>query len=124
MSELIFVTSDSCELCKKGFKKVKIFSYFTKIKQVNVEDGYQEYLLRIPVLLKNNEVVDEGIFSRIKIFKKLLFYISIGFDSSLVTCCCSRYSIILSATSIPLALSIPSKPGDEFTSRTKGPLSD
>tara|TARA_X000000368_G_scaffold97867_1_gene75297 strand:- start:806 stop:1027 length:222 start_codon:yes stop_codon:yes gene_type:complete len=73
MSELIFVTSDSCELCKKGFKKVKIFSYFIKIKQVNVEDGYQEYLLRIPVLLKNNEVVDEGIFSRIKIFKKLLF---------------------------------------------------
>ncbi len=73
MSELIFVTSDSCELCKKGFKKVKIFSYFIKIKQVNVEDGYQEYLLRIPVLLKNNEVVDEGIFSRITIFKKLLF---------------------------------------------------
>ena len=73
MSELIFVTSDSSELCKKGFKKVKIFSYFIKIKQVNVEDGYQEYLLRIPVLLKNNEVVDEGIFSRIKIFKKLLF---------------------------------------------------
>ena len=73
MSELIFVTSDSCELCKKGFKTVKIFSYFIKIKQVNVEDGYQEYLLRIPVLLKNNEVVDEGFLSRIKIFKKLLF---------------------------------------------------
>ena len=73
MSELIFVTSDSCELCKKGFKKVKIFSYFIKIKQVNVEDGYQEYLLRIPVLLNNNEVVDEGFLSRIKIFKKLLF---------------------------------------------------
>ena len=73
MSELIFVTSDSCELCRKGLKKVKIFSYFTKIRQVNGEDGYQEYLLRIPVLLKNNEVIDEGIFSRIKIFKKLLF---------------------------------------------------
>ena len=73
MSELIFVTSDSCELCRKGLKKVKIFSYFTKIRKVNVEDGYQEYLFRIPVLLKNNEVIDEGIFSRIKIFKKLLF---------------------------------------------------
>ena len=73
MSELIFVTSDSCELCRKGLKKVKIFSYFTKIRQVNVEDGYQQYLLRVPVLLKNNEVIDEGIFSRTKIFKKLFF---------------------------------------------------
>ena len=73
MSELIFVTSDSCELCRKGLKKVKMFKFFTKIKQVNVEDGYQEYLLRVPVLLKNNEVIDEGIFSRTKIFKKLFF---------------------------------------------------
>tara|TARA_B100000900_G_scaffold291782_1_gene250666 strand:- start:1996 stop:2217 length:222 start_codon:yes stop_codon:yes gene_type:complete len=73
MSELIFVTSDSCELCKKGFKKVEIFKFFIKIKQVNVEDGYQEYLLRVPVLLKNSEVIDEGIFSRTKIFKKLFF---------------------------------------------------
>ncbi len=73
MSELIFVTSDSCELCRKGFKKLKIFGYFMKIKPVNVEDGYQEYFLRIPVLLKNNNVIDEGILSRIKILKKLLF---------------------------------------------------
>ena len=72
MSELIFVTSDSCELCIKGFNKVKVFRYFASIKQVNVEEGYQEYLLRIPVLLKNNEVIEEGIFSRIKILKKLL----------------------------------------------------
>jgi hypothetical protein len=43
------------------------------IKKVNVEEAHQEYLLRIPVLLKNNEVIDEGIFSRLKIFKKLLF---------------------------------------------------
>lgn len=73
MSELIFVTSDSCELCTKEFKKVKVFSYFIKVKQVNVEEGYQEYLLRIPVLIKNNEVIDEGILSRMKILKKLLF---------------------------------------------------
>ena len=55
MSELIFVTSDSCELCTKEFKKVKVFRYFIKLKQVNVEEGYQEYLLRIPVLIKNNK---------------------------------------------------------------------
>tara|TARA_B100001564_G_C20416309_1_gene568022 strand:- start:357 stop:578 length:222 start_codon:yes stop_codon:yes gene_type:complete len=73
MSELIFVTSDSCELCTKEFKKVKVFRYFIKLKQVNVEEGYQEYLLRIPVLIKNNKVIDEGILSRMKILKKLLF---------------------------------------------------
>jgi len=43
------------------------------IKKVNVEDAHQEYLLRIPVLLKNNEIIDEGIFSRLKILKKLFF---------------------------------------------------
>ena len=48
MSELIFVTSDSCELCIKGFNKVKVFKYFASIKQVNVEEGYQEYMLRKP----------------------------------------------------------------------------
>ena len=73
MSELIFVTSDSCELCTKEFKKVKVFRYFIKLKQVNVEEGYQEYLLRIPVLIKNNKLIDEGILSRMKILKKLLF---------------------------------------------------
>jgi hypothetical protein len=73
MSELIFVTSDSCELCKKAFNKIRIFGFFTSIEQVNVEEGYQEYLLRIPVLLKNKEVIDEGVFSRTKILKKLFF---------------------------------------------------
>ena len=73
MSELIFVTSDSCELCKKAYNKIKVLTLFMSIKKVNVEEVHQEYLLRIPVLLKNNEVIDEGIFSRLKIFKKLLF---------------------------------------------------
>ena len=41
------------------------------INIVNVSDGYDEYLLRIPVLLKNEEVIDEGIFSIWKIIKKL-----------------------------------------------------
>ena len=38
---------------------------------VDVSDGYDEYLLRIPVLLKNEEVIDEGIFNIWKIIKKL-----------------------------------------------------
>ena len=39
---------------------------------------------------------------------------SIGLDLSLLPCSSSRYSIILSATSIPLAFSIPSNPGEEL----------
>ena len=36
----------------------------------------------------------------------------------------STYSMILAAISIPVAPSIPSRPGEEFTSITNGPRSD
>tara|TARA_B100002052_G_scaffold180104_1_gene164052 strand:- start:477 stop:698 length:222 start_codon:yes stop_codon:yes gene_type:complete len=73
MSKLIFVTSENCELCNLAFKKIKFINFFSSIKQVDVNDGYEEYLIRIPVLLKNDEVVDEGIFNIWKIIKKLVF---------------------------------------------------
>ena len=71
MSKIIFVTSENCELCSKSLKKIKFITYFLPIKIVDVSDGYDEYLLRIPVLLKNEEVIDEGIFNIWKIIKKL-----------------------------------------------------
>jgi len=73
MSKLIFVTSENCELCNKAFKKIKFINFFSSIKKVDVNDGYKEYLLRTPVLLKNGEVVEEGIFNIWKIIKKLVF---------------------------------------------------
>ncbi len=73
MSKLIFVTSENCELCNLAFKKIKFINFFLSIKKVDVNDGYEEYLIRIPVLLKNDEVVDEGIFNIWKIIKKLVF---------------------------------------------------
>ena len=73
MSKLIFVTSENCELCNKAFKKIKFINFFSSIKNVDVNDGYEEYLIRIPVLLKNDEVVDEGIFDIWKIIKKIVF---------------------------------------------------
>ena len=73
MSKLIFVTSENCELCSKAFKKIKFINFFSLINKVDVTDGYEEYLLRIPVLLKNDEVVDEGVFNVWKIIKKLVF---------------------------------------------------
>tara|TARA_B100000989_G_C19528498_1_gene468285 strand:- start:1391 stop:1612 length:222 start_codon:yes stop_codon:yes gene_type:complete len=71
MAKIIFVTSENCELCIKALKKIKFITYFLPIKIVDVSDGYDKYLLRIPVLLKNEEVIDEGIFNIWKIIKKL-----------------------------------------------------
>jgi len=73
MSELIFVTTDNCELCKKAENKIKFLKLFYQIREVNVEEDYKEFLLRVPVLIKNNRVIEEGIFSRFKLLKNLFF---------------------------------------------------
>jgi len=74
MRDLFFVTSPNCELCRKARLKVNFLSAFYNIIEIDVEDGYQEYLLRIPVLLKKQNILDEGIFSRIQIIKNLIRY--------------------------------------------------
>ena len=73
MSELIFVTTDNCELCKKAENKIKFLKLFYQIREVDVQEEHEEFLLRIPVLLKNNKVVEEGIFSRLRVLKNLFF---------------------------------------------------
>ncbi len=74
MKTLNIVVTENCELCDKGIKKISLLRYFFNIKEVNVEDGYQEYLLRVPVVLFKDKVLDEGILGKIKIIKN---YISI-----------------------------------------------
>ena len=74
MRDLVFVTSPNCELCRKARLKVNFLNTFYNIIEKDVEDGYQEYLLRIPVLLRDQNILDEGIFSRIKVLKNLLKY--------------------------------------------------
>ena len=71
MSELIFVTTDNCELCKKAENKIKFLKLFYQIREVDVQEGHKEFLLRVPVLLKNNKVIEEGIFSRLRVLKNL-----------------------------------------------------
>ena len=73
MSELIFVTTDNCELCKKAENKIKFLKPFYQIRKVDVQEDFKEYLIRIPVLLKNNKVIEEGIFSRLRMIKNLFF---------------------------------------------------
>ena len=74
MRDLVFVTSPNCELCRKARLKINFLSAFYNIIEIDVEDGYQEYLLRIPVLFKKQNILDEGIFSRIQIIKNLIRY--------------------------------------------------
>tara|TARA_B100000674_G_scaffold428535_1_gene383824 strand:- start:414 stop:635 length:222 start_codon:yes stop_codon:yes gene_type:complete len=73
MSELIFVTTENCELCIKAEKKISFLKLFFSIKIVDVQSDYKEYLLRVPVLIKNGEVLVEGVFSRLSIVKNLFF---------------------------------------------------
>ena len=73
MSELIFVSSDNCELCKKAENKIKFLKPFYQIRKVDVQEDFKEYLIRVPVLLKNNKVIEEGIFSRLRVIKNLFF---------------------------------------------------
>ena len=73
MSELIFVTTENCELCNKAEKKTRFLKIFFSIKKVDVQSEYKEYLLRVPVLIKNEKVLVEGLFSRLSIVKNLFF---------------------------------------------------
>ena len=73
MSELIFVTTENCELCNKAEKKIKFLKLFFSIKIVDVQSEYKEYLLRVPVLIKNDKVLVEGVFSQIDYCKKFIF---------------------------------------------------
>ena len=72
MKTLNIVVTENCELCDKGMKKINFLNYFFNIKEVNVEDGYQEYLLRVPVVLYKDKVLDEGILTKAKILKNFI----------------------------------------------------
>ena len=72
MKTLNIVVTENCELCDKGMKKINFLNYFFNIKEVNVEDGYQEYLLRVPVVLYKDKVLDEGILVKTKILKNFI----------------------------------------------------
>jgi len=73
MADLVFVTTEHCELCRKAERKINFLRLFFSIKYVDVQSEYKEYLLRVPVLLKKDKVLEEGIFSRIIILKNLIF---------------------------------------------------
>jgi hypothetical protein len=73
MKTLNLVVTENCELCEKGLASISLLEKFFNINTVNLEDGYQEYLLRVPVLLDGTKVLDEGILSKRTILKNYLF---------------------------------------------------
>ena len=73
MKTLHLVVTENCELCEKGLNTISLLNRFFKIDTVQVEDGFQEYLLRVTVLLNENNVLDEGILSKSTILKNYLF---------------------------------------------------
>jgi len=75
MFDIIFVTTDNCELCCKALDKIKKIRLLINLQVVNVENDYQEYLLRVPVVIYKGRILDEGQISIITILKKLIFRI-------------------------------------------------
>ncbi len=74
MPTLRIVVTENCELCEKGLKSLGYLNNLFTIKKVNIEQGYEEFLLRVPVVLYDKKVLDEGILSQFKILKNFLKY--------------------------------------------------
>ena len=75
MFDIIFVTTNNCELCSKALDKIKKIRLLINLQVINVENDYQEYLLRVPVVIYKERILDEGQISLIRILKKLIFRI-------------------------------------------------
>ena len=74
MPTIRIVVTENCELCDKGLKSLSNLKNLFTIQKVDVEDGYEEFLLRVPVVLYGKKVLDEGILSQFNIVKNFLKY--------------------------------------------------
>tara|TARA_B100001175_G_scaffold131293_1_gene111573 strand:+ start:1854 stop:2123 length:270 start_codon:yes stop_codon:yes gene_type:complete len=74
MPTLRIVVTENCELCEKGLNKLGFLNNFFTIKKVHVEEGYEEFLLRVPVVLYRKKVLDEGILSQYIILRNFIKY--------------------------------------------------
>ena len=79
MFDIIFVTTDNCELCSKALDKIKKIRLLINLQIVNVENDYQEYLLRVPVVIYKGKILDEGQVSLISFSLKEIELISSKF---------------------------------------------
>ena len=74
MPTLRIVVTENCELCDKGLNSLGYLNNLFNIEKVDIQDGYEEFLLRVPVVLYGKKVLDEGILSQFNIVKNFLKY--------------------------------------------------
>ena len=74
MPTLRIVVTQNCELCDKGLKSLGYLNNLFNIEKVDIQDGYEEFLLRVPVVLYDKKVLDEGILNQFNILKNFLKY--------------------------------------------------
>ena len=74
MPTLRIVVTKNCELCEKGIKSLDLLNNIFTIQKVDVEEGYEEFLLRVPVVLYGKKVLDEGILNQFNILKNFIKY--------------------------------------------------
>ena len=74
MPSIRIVVTENCELCDKGLKSLSNLKNLFNIQKVDVEDGYEEFLLRVPVVLYGKKVLDEGILNPNVIFRNFIKY--------------------------------------------------
>ena len=74
MPTIRIVVTDNCELCDKGLKRLGYLNNLFTIQKVDVDDGYEEFLLRVPVVLYGKKVLDEGILNPNVIFRNFIKY--------------------------------------------------
>jgi hypothetical protein len=74
MPTLRIVVTENCELCEKGLNNLSFLNNFFTIKKVDVQEGYEEFLLRVPVVLYRKKVLDEGVLSQYIIFRNFIKY--------------------------------------------------
>lgn len=73
MFKLTFVTTDNCHICSDAIKKLSRLRGFIKLNIVDVVDDYEEFLLRVPIVIFKGKIIDEGQISLLKVLRKLLF---------------------------------------------------
>ena len=74
MPTLRIVVTENCELCDKGLNSLGYLNNLFNIEKIDIQDGYEELLLRVPVVLYGKKVLDEGILSQFNIVKNFLKY--------------------------------------------------
>lgn len=72
MYEVIFVTTKNCSICEESLKKLKKFQFIFNLSSIDVKNGYDEYIFRLPLVIYKGKILEEGHISIINLLKKII----------------------------------------------------